>query len=199
MIILKPPGGASRPSAIQAEIGRYWSVAATACSPASSTSGCEGSTHSVQPRTRRRAAPQGESPVWLQMWSECGHTNRHGRTSVDESGRRSSRFCCCSEGGTRTRDTTKATDAPGVFPRNPKTSNDHGLARDSLRERMLPKRLYSGRLGTPRVSSSAYSLNKRARIKSRRAHRRPLSNTAVLRNSCGPDTYVFGHPSGLHP
>ena len=105
----------------------------------------------------------------------------------------------CSEGGTRTRDTTKATDAPGVFPRNPKTSNDHGLARDSLRERMLPKRLYSGRLGTPRVSSSAYSLNKRARIKSRRAHRRPLSNTAVLRNSCGPDTYVFGHPSGLHP
>ena len=54
-----------------------------------------------------------------------------------------------------------------VFRRAPRTSNDLGLTRDSLRERILRCSLYSARLGTSGVSSSRYSLNKRARIKSR--------------------------------
>jgi hypothetical protein len=57
-------------------------------------------------------------------------------------------------------------DRSRVFLLETEISDGLGLARDSLRERMLRERWYSNEMGTSRVRSSAYSLNKRARIES---------------------------------
>ena len=93
-----------------------------------------------------------------------------------------------SEGGTRTRDTTEATAPSRVIRCALETSNDLGLARDSLRERMLRRSVYSGRLRMSGVSSARYSLNMRVRIKPSLVAGRPTDplRRDVPRQFAGP-------------